>query len=65
MQYRSIDCVWKSTEDSAGGVCNSRKIPKTVKQCTEVSCVTSTTTPYPMLRGNLFYNTIMTLNIMR
>ena len=50
-QYRSLECVWKFTEDSAGDACNTKSIPQTVKQCKQVSCVTTTTTPIPVLRG--------------
>lgn len=47
-QYRSLECVWKySSHESAGEACNSRRTPKKVKQCKEVPCVTTTSTPNP------------------
>ena len=58
-QYRSLECVWKFTEDSAGDACNTKSIPQTVKQCKQVSCVTTTTTPIPVLRGMYGKSTVI------
>ena len=48
---RTVECVWKHTDESAGDACRSRKKPDAIKQCTMQPCTTMS--PLPLSKGKL------------